>query len=148
MVGVFDPAYVGMGSGLNNLAKFMAHSGIEVEGVVTNPFQRAFGFTCQDVWGLINHYVDNIWHHRGDHTDSTRGAFKHKLFNGFLHHFDGYRIGSEGCIFSPFAIMSFIKTLNLATPESVSFERVRFWTESGRLTLINSIIVDDTERLK
>ncbi|KAJ2801759.1 hypothetical protein H4R21_002676 [Coemansia helicoidea] len=148
MLGVFDAAYVGMGSGLNNLRKFMAHSGIGMEGLVTNPFQRAFGFACQDVWGLINHYVDNIWQGPGDLSNSARDAFKHKLFCGLLRHFDGYRIGSEGCIFSPFVIMSFIETLKVATPASVTFEGFRFWSESGRLEVLDSITVGDIARLE
>ncbi|KAJ2761471.1 hypothetical protein IWQ56_005250, partial [Coemansia nantahalensis] len=44
--------------------------------------------------------------------------------------------------------MSFIETLKVATPASVTFEGFRFWSESGRLEVLDSITVGDIARLE
>ncbi|KAJ1663437.1 hypothetical protein EV178_004982 [Coemansia sp. RSA 1646] len=50
LVGVFDVRGIGLGSGLNNVESYMAHSGFVETQPTENPFQHAFGFTVHDVW--------------------------------------------------------------------------------------------------
>ncbi|KAJ2775539.1 hypothetical protein IWQ57_000403 [Coemansia nantahalensis] len=150
LVGVFDPTHVGAGSGLNNIVKFMAHSGIGAVGFVTHPFQRAFGFTCQDVWGLINHYIDNIWRGYRSCDPSKREAFKKQLLRGCIRHFGGYRIGSAAHVCSPYAVMRFIEDLKLVSVPDAGglFEEARYWADTGRLSIIRSITVDSIHHLQ
>ncbi|KAJ2798943.1 hypothetical protein H4R21_003727 [Coemansia helicoidea] len=150
LVGVFDPTHVGAGSGLNNIVKFMAHSGIGAVGFVTHPFQRAFGFTCQDVWGLINHYIDNIWRGYRSCDPSKREAFKKQLLRGCIRHFGGYRIGSAAHVCSPYAVMRFIEDLKLVSVPDAGglFEETRYWADTGRLSIIRSITVDSIHHLQ
>ncbi|KAJ1763450.1 hypothetical protein LPJ74_006807, partial [Coemansia sp. RSA 1843] len=93
LVGVFDVRGIGLGSGLNNVESYMAHSGFAGNRLKANPFQHAFGFTIHDVWGLINDYVDNQWSYRATITSLELGHFKRDLLVGCIQHFDGYRIG-------------------------------------------------------
>ncbi|KAJ2209670.1 hypothetical protein EV179_006543, partial [Coemansia sp. RSA 487] len=109
--GVFDVRGVGLGSGLNNVDSYMAHSGFAGTRLTENPFQHAFGFTIHDVWGLINDYIDNQWPHRPAITSLELGRFKRDLLVGCIQHFDGYRIGQVHHVFNPHAILSLIREL-------------------------------------
>ncbi|KAJ1763467.1 hypothetical protein LPJ74_006804, partial [Coemansia sp. RSA 1843] len=82
LVGVFDVRGIGLGSGLNNVESYMAHSGFVEAQPTENPFQHAFGFTINDVWGLINDYVDNQWPHRPAITSLELRRFKRDLLVG------------------------------------------------------------------
>ncbi|KAJ2209571.1 hypothetical protein EV179_006558, partial [Coemansia sp. RSA 487] len=93
LVGVFDVRGIGLGSGLNNVESYMAHSGFVETQPTENPFQHAFGFTIHDVWGLINDYVDNQWPYRVTTIRLELERFKRNLLVGCIQHFDGYRIG-------------------------------------------------------
>ncbi|KAJ2828786.1 hypothetical protein IWW50_001211 [Coemansia erecta] len=121
LVGVFDIRYTGLGSGLNNVEVYLAHSGMAGVPGQRNPFEKAFGFTAQDAWSLINDYVDNQWPHRANYP-STAG-FKRDLFRGCFEHFDGYRIGKVHNIFNPHTLLQFIRSLDdVTSPDTVSFE--------------------------
>ncbi|KAJ2803885.1 hypothetical protein H4R21_001858 [Coemansia helicoidea] len=139
LAGVFDVRCGGIGSGLNNAAVFLAHSGV-VDGK-TNPFQRAFGFTAQNTWDVINQYVGKLWPAREDCTNVDE--FKARVFSGLLVQCDGYRVGTVHRIFCPLAVMRFLARLRqVKTSEEVSFKGFRFWEETGRLTMIRSIKAD------
>ncbi|KAJ2087202.1 hypothetical protein IW138_005117 [Coemansia sp. RSA 986] len=57
LVGVFDVRGIGLGSGLNNVESYMAHSGFVETQPTENPFQHAFGFTVHDVWYLSSLFL-------------------------------------------------------------------------------------------
>ncbi|KAJ1731989.1 hypothetical protein LPJ61_002261 [Coemansia biformis] len=149
LVGVFDVKCAGMGSGLNNVQYYLAHTGIADAGETGHPFQRAFGFTGQDVGCLVDHYVDTTWKPRPDDDDHAITKFKAHLFAGFLRHFDGYRIGNVPRIFCPYAVMKFVQTLgSVREPEKLRFEGFRFWAETGNLQMIDAIMTDSTTDLE
>ncbi|KAJ2085306.1 hypothetical protein IW138_006400 [Coemansia sp. RSA 986] len=140
LVGVFDVRGVGLGSGLNNVESYMAHSGFAGTRLTENPFQRAFGFTINDVWGLINDYVDNQWPCRATTTSLELGHFKRDLLVGCIQHFDGYRIGQVHHVFNPYAILCLIRELRLVKSlADVDYSRYTFWTETGSMKVVETI---------
>ncbi|KAJ2712608.1 hypothetical protein H4R19_002666 [Coemansia spiralis] len=126
LVGVADVELTSLGSGLSNVKVHLAHTGM-ANG--RNPFQRAFGFTLADVWGLVNHYVDRLW--PGCRACADPDAFKQLLLDGFVKHFDGYRIGRVPHIFNPHDILSFLRDIKDKTADMVVFERDQHWVETG-----------------
>ncbi|KAJ1717952.1 hypothetical protein LPJ61_007013, partial [Coemansia biformis] len=127
LVGVFDVDCVGMGSGLNNVETYLAHSDCTDS---MHPFQRAFGFLVADVWGLINCYIDTQW---PDCTNcSDRMTFKKGLLLGFLHCFDGYQIGSVAHVFSPYAVVKFLMKLKrFKVSSEVPYRKRNYWARTG-----------------
>ncbi|KAJ2773951.1 hypothetical protein IWQ56_000792, partial [Coemansia nantahalensis] len=113
LAGVFDVRSTSMESVFNSIPTFLAHTGYTDN--ITNPFQRAFGFTVQDVWAVINQYVDQLWPARNSCTDVDE--FKARVFAGLLLQSDGYRIGAVHRIFCPFSVMTFLKQLDQATTD-------------------------------
>ncbi|KAJ2804121.1 hypothetical protein H4R21_001767 [Coemansia helicoidea] len=148
LAGVFDVLCSGVGSALNNAATFLAHSGFA--DYVTNPFQRAFGFTPQDTWDVINQYVDKLWPARKHCTDVDANEFKTRVFTGLLLQCGGYRIGAVHRIFCPLSVMSFLAALDrVKTSEQLCFSNIRFWSKTGRLSMFRPIkagSVDDLAR--
>ncbi|KAJ1764329.1 hypothetical protein LPJ74_006670, partial [Coemansia sp. RSA 1843] len=140
LVGVFDVRGIGLGSGLNNVESYMAHSGFAGTRLTKNPFQHAFGFTINDVWGLINDYVDNQWPHHATTTRLELGHFKRDLLVGCIQHFDGYRIGQVHHVFNPYAILCLIRELRLVKSlADVDYSRYTFWTETGSMKVVETI---------
>ncbi|KAJ2210203.1 hypothetical protein EV179_006391 [Coemansia sp. RSA 487] len=148
LVGVFDVRGVGLGSGLNNVDSYMAHSGFAGTRLTENPFQHAFGFTINDVWGLINDYVDNQWPHRPAITSLELGRFKRDLLVGCIQHFDGYRIGQVHHVFNPHAILSLIRELRLVKSlTDVNYSSYAFWTETGSMKVVETIKASSAQDL-
>ncbi|KAJ2086166.1 hypothetical protein IW138_005882 [Coemansia sp. RSA 986] len=140
LVGVFDVRGIGLGSGLNNVDSYMAHSGFVETQPTENPFQHAFGFTIHDVWGLINDYVDNQWPYRVTTTGLELGRFKRDLLVGCIQHFDGYRIGQVHHVFNPHAILCLIRGLrSIKSLADVDYSRYSFWTETGSMKVVEAI---------
>ncbi|KAJ2654080.1 hypothetical protein IWW48_006320 [Coemansia sp. RSA 1200] len=140
LAGVFDIRGVGLGSGLNNVEVYMAHSGIQGTHSIPHPFRNAFGFTARDVWGLINDYVDNQWPYRENLGRSDTDRFKRDLLVGCLENFDGYRIGDIYHIFNPYAILRFIHGLvSVELPSSVVYSGHLFWVETGSTRILEAI---------
>ncbi|KAJ2085977.1 hypothetical protein IW138_005987 [Coemansia sp. RSA 986] len=140
LVGVFDVRGIGLGSGLNNVESYMAHSGFAGTRLTKNPFQHAFGFTINDVWGLINDYVDNQWPYRATTACLELGHFKRDLLVGCIQHFDGYRIGQVHHVFNPYAILCLIRELRLVKSlADVDYSRYSFWTETGSMKVVETI---------
>ncbi|KAJ2802482.1 hypothetical protein H4R21_002403 [Coemansia helicoidea] len=105
---------------------------------MANPFQRAFGFTVQDVWAVINQYVDQLWPARNSCTDVDE--FKARVFAGLLLQSDGYRIGAVHRIFCPFSVMSFLKQLDRVTTNTeLAFDSFSFWCEASHLDMDNPV---------
>ncbi|KAJ2805909.1 hypothetical protein H4R21_001081 [Coemansia helicoidea] len=101
----------------------------------------------KDTWGVINRYVDKVWQGRDHRANAER--FKARLFAGLLVQCDGYRIGSVHRIFCPLTVMSFLGQLNRGTTlEKLSFDKCRFWTDTGRLPLLQPIKPDSVDDLK
>ncbi|KAJ1661474.1 hypothetical protein EV178_006587, partial [Coemansia sp. RSA 1646] len=147
-VGVFDVRGIGLGSGLNNVDSYMAHSGFAGTRLTENPFQHAFGFTIHDVWGLINDYVDNQWPHRPAITSLELGRFKRDLLVGCIQHFDGYRIGQAHHVFNPHAILSLIRELRLVKLlTDIDYSRYSFWTETGSMKVVETIKASSAQDL-
>ncbi|KAJ2085982.1 hypothetical protein IW138_005992, partial [Coemansia sp. RSA 986] len=148
LVGVFDVRGIGLGSGLNNVDSYMAHSGFAGTRLTENPFQHAFGFTIHDVWGLINDYVDNQWPHRPAITSLELGRFKRDLLVGCIQHFDGYRIGQAHHVFNPHAILSLIRELRLVKLlTDIDYSRYSFWTETGSMKVVETIKASSAQDL-
>ncbi|KAJ2561841.1 hypothetical protein IW140_006525 [Coemansia sp. RSA 1813] len=148
LVGVFDVRGVGLGSGLNNVESYMAHSGFAGARLTENPFQHAFGFTINDVWGLINDYVDNQWPHRPAIDHLELGHFKRDLLVGCIQHFDGYRIGQVHHVFNPYAILSLIRELRLVKSlNDIDYSRYSFWTETGSMKVVETIKASSAQDL-
>ncbi|KAJ1726466.1 hypothetical protein LPJ61_005167 [Coemansia biformis] len=143
LVGVFEARYVDMGSGFNNAHYYRAHTGIANTGETGHPFQRAFGFTGQDVGCLVNHYVDKKWPTCTADDYHVRARFKAHLFAGLLCHFNRYRIGNAACIFCPYAVTEFFQKLgSVRDPKDVHFKGFSSCAESGNLKMINAITAD------
>ncbi|KAI8323341.1 hypothetical protein GQ54DRAFT_286501 [Martensiomyces pterosporus] len=137
LVGVFNAPCMGLGSGLNMLSVYMAHSGLSGLSNDANPFERAFGFTGGDVWSLICNFVDSQWKNRSSGNDEQ---FKKDLMIGCLRHFDGYRIGNSRYVFNPFAIVRFlVSNRNVASPKDVVFTGRNDWTSTGSTRMLSSI---------
>ncbi|KAJ2215989.1 hypothetical protein EV179_001640 [Coemansia sp. RSA 487] len=148
LVGVFDVRGIGLGSGLNNVESYMAHSGFVEAQPTENPFQHAFGFTINDVWGLINDYVDNQWPHRPAITSLELRRFKRDLLVGCIQHFDGYRIGQAHHVFNPHAILSLIRELRLVKSlNDIDYSRYSFWTETGSMKVVETIKASSAQDL-
>ncbi|KAJ1732673.1 hypothetical protein LPJ61_001930 [Coemansia biformis] len=149
LVDVFDIKCAGMGSGLNNVQYYLAHTGIADTGEADHPFQRAFGFTGQDVGCLINHCIDATWKPCPEDNSSAKTRLKVHVFAGLLHHFNLYRIGNAPCIFCPYVVMEFFQKLgSVREPKDVHFEGFSSWAESGNLQMINTITEDSINNLK
>ncbi|KAJ2210962.1 hypothetical protein EV179_005845, partial [Coemansia sp. RSA 487] len=148
LVGVFDVRGIGLGSGLNNVESYMAHSGFAGTRLTENPFQHAFGFTINDVWGLINDYVDNQWPHRPAINHLELEHFKRDLLVGCIQHFDGYRIGQVHHVFNPYAILCLIRELRLVKSlADVDYSRYTFWTETGSMKVVEAIKASSAQDL-
>ncbi|KAJ1765285.1 hypothetical protein LPJ74_006413 [Coemansia sp. RSA 1843] len=148
LVGVFDVRGVGLGSGLNNVESYMAHSGFAGTRLTENPFQHAFGFTIHDVWGLINDYVDNQWPHRPTIDHLELGCFKRDLLVGCIQHFDGYRIGQVHHVFNPYAILCLIRELrSIKSLTDVDYSNYNFWTETGSMKVVETIKASSAQDL-
>ncbi|KAJ2774076.1 hypothetical protein IWQ56_000734 [Coemansia nantahalensis] len=146
LAGVFDVLCSGVGSALNNAATFLAHSGFA--DYVTSPFQRAFGFTPQDTWGVINQYVDKLWPARKQCSDADANEFKTRVFAGLLLQCGGYRIGDVHRIFCPLTVMSFVAQLDsVKTSEKLCFSNIRFWSKTGRLSMFRPVKADSVDDL-
>ncbi|KAJ1720495.1 hypothetical protein LPJ61_006151, partial [Coemansia biformis] len=143
LTGVFDIKCAGMGSGLNNVQYYLAHTGIADTGETGHPFQRAFDFTGQDVGCLINHYVDATWKPHPEDDSRAKTRLKVHVFAGLLCHFNLYQIGNVHCTFCPYAVMEFSRKLgSVREPKDVHFEGFSSWAESGNLQMINAITAD------
>ncbi|KAJ2772695.1 hypothetical protein IWQ57_001657 [Coemansia nantahalensis] len=130
LAGVFDVRSSSLESVLNSIPTFLAHTGYTDN--MANPFQRAFGFTVQDVWAVINQYVDQLWPARNSCTDVWR--FKARVFAGLLLQSDGYRIGTVHRIFCPFSVMAFLEQLDrVTTATELAFDSFSFWCETDHL---------------
>ncbi|KAJ2560581.1 hypothetical protein IW140_006651, partial [Coemansia sp. RSA 1813] len=126
----------------------MAHSGFAGTRLTENPFQHAFGFTINDVWGLINDYVDNQWPHRPAITSLELRRFKRDLLVGCIQHFDGYRIGQAHHVFNPHAILSLIRELRLVKSlNDIDYSRYSFWTETGSMKVVETIKASSAQDL-
>ncbi|KAJ2085131.1 hypothetical protein IW138_006477 [Coemansia sp. RSA 986] len=148
LVGVFDVRGIGLGSGLNNVESYMAHSGFAGNRLKASPFQNAFGFTIHDVWGLINDYVDNQWPHRPAINHLELGHFKRDLLVGCIQHFDGYRIGQVHHIFNPYAILSLICELgSIKSLADVDYSSYTFWTDTGSMKVVETIKASSAQDL-
>ncbi|KAJ1763902.1 hypothetical protein LPJ74_006747, partial [Coemansia sp. RSA 1843] len=148
LVGVFDVRGIGLGSGLNNVDSYMAHSGFIEAQPTENPFQHAFGFTIHDVWGLINDYVDNQWPYRVTTTCLELGRFKRDLLVGCIQHFDGYRIGQVHHVFNPHAILCLIRGLrSIRSLADVDYSNYNFWTETGSMKVVETIKASSAQDL-
>ncbi|KAJ1726461.1 hypothetical protein LPJ61_005170, partial [Coemansia biformis] len=149
LTGVFDIKCASMGSGLNNVQYYLAHTGITDTWETGHPFQRAFGFTGQDVGCLVNHHVDTTWKPCPEDDSSAKMRLKVHLFTGLLHHFNLYQIGNVHCTFCPYAVMEFSQKLgSVRDPKDVHFEGFSSWAESGNLQMINTITADSINNLK
>ncbi|KAJ2766029.1 hypothetical protein IWQ56_003873 [Coemansia nantahalensis] len=136
LVGVFDVRSSSIESVFNNIATFFPHT--RCTDRKPHPFQRAFGFTLQDVWAVIDRYVNRHWPARKRCTDV--GRFKARVFAGLLLQSDGYRIGTVRWIFCPLAVMTFMGTLDLvATDKELAFDNLRFWCATGPLEMFRPI---------
>ncbi|KAJ2079679.1 hypothetical protein H4R24_003621, partial [Coemansia sp. RSA 988] len=148
LIGVFDVRNAGLGSGLNNVETHLAHSGLAGFSHSFHPFQRAFGFSAQDIWGLINDFVDLRWKYRERCNDLPQ--FKKELFTGCLKQFDGYRIGQTRYVFNPYAVLRFLEMLQrIDSPANVVYRGHNFWIETGSMRAIDSIraeSIDDLQR--
>ncbi|KAJ2806298.1 hypothetical protein H4R21_000929 [Coemansia helicoidea] len=121
-----------MESVFNSIPTFLAHTGYTDN--MANPFQRAFGFTMQELWAVINQHVDQLWPARNSCTDVDE--FKARVFTWLLLQSDGYRIGTVHRINSPFSVMTFLKRLDrVTTDKGHAFDNFRFWCEAGHLDL-------------
>ncbi|KAJ1767738.1 hypothetical protein LPJ74_005212 [Coemansia sp. RSA 1843] len=148
LVGVFDIRGVGLGSGLNNVESYMAHSGFAGDRLTKNPFQHAFGFTIHDVWGLINDYIDNQWPHRPAINHLELGHFKRDLLVGCIQNFDGYRIGQVHHVFNPYAILCLIRELRLVKSlVDVDYSNYNSWTETGSMKVVETIKASSAQDL-
>ncbi|KAJ2084978.1 hypothetical protein IW138_006527 [Coemansia sp. RSA 986] len=148
LVGVFDVRGIGLGSGLNNVDSYMAHSGFIEAQPTENPFQHAFGFTINDVWGLINDYVDNQWPYRVTTTHLELEHFKRDLLVGCIQHFDGYRIGQVHHVFNPHAILCLIRGLrSIRSLADVDYSNYNFWTETGSMKVVETIKASSAQDL-
>ncbi|KAJ2565603.1 hypothetical protein IW140_005292 [Coemansia sp. RSA 1813] len=148
-VGVFDVRCVGLGSGLNNVESYMAHSGFAGTRLTENPFQLAFRFTIHDVWGLINDYVDNRWPYRVTTTRLELGRFKRDLLVGCIQYFDGYRIGQVHHVFNPYAILSLICELgSIKSLADVDYSSYTFWTDTGSMKVVEMIKASSAQDLR
>ncbi|KAJ2807309.1 hypothetical protein H4R20_001335 [Coemansia guatemalensis] len=147
LVGVFDVRNAGLGSGLNNVETHLAHSGLADSSYSFNPFQRAFGFSAQDVWGLVNEFLDSQWRYREGRDDLPQ--FKKELFTGCLKQFDGYRIGQSRYVFNPYAVLRFLEMLQrIDSPDKVIYSGHNFWIETGSMRAVNSIRAESIEDLQ
>ncbi|KAJ2617479.1 hypothetical protein H4S08_000321 [Coemansia sp. RSA 1365] len=148
LVGVFDMRGIGLGSGLNNVESYLAHSGLFSVGTSSNPFQRAFGFDIHDLWGLINDYIDNRWPYRGNSTDND--LFKRDLLVNCIKYFDGYRIGQVHHIFNPYVVLRFINELHqVRSRNAVCYSGHLYWVETGSTRVLEQVqtrSVDDLRR--
>ncbi|KAJ2086366.1 hypothetical protein IW138_005737 [Coemansia sp. RSA 986] len=148
-IGVFDVRCVGLGSGLNNVESYMAHSGFAGTRLTENPFQLAFRFTIHDVWGLINDYVDNRWPYRVTTTRLELGRFKRDLLVGCIQYFDGYRIGQVHHVFNPYAILSLICELgSIKSLADVDYSSYTFWTDTGSMKVVEMIKASSAQDLR
>ncbi|KAJ1765371.1 hypothetical protein LPJ74_006375, partial [Coemansia sp. RSA 1843] len=148
LVGVFDVRGIGLGSGLNNVESYMAHSGFVETQPTENPFQHAFGFTIHDVWGLINDYVDNQWPYRVTTIRLELERFKRNLLVGCIQHFDGYRIGQVHHVFNPHAILCLIRGLrSIKSLADVDYSNYNFWTETGSMKVVETIKASSAQDL-
>ncbi|KAJ2515625.1 hypothetical protein H4217_005065 [Coemansia sp. RSA 1939] len=149
LAGVFDIRGVGLGSGLNNVEVYMAHSGIQGTHSIPHPFRNAFGFTARDVWGLINDYVDNQWPYRENLGRTDADRFKRDLLVGCLENFDGYRIGDIYHIFNPYAILRFVHGLvSVESPSNVVYSGHLFWVETGSTRILEAIETAEISELR
>ncbi|KAJ2591495.1 hypothetical protein EV177_008879 [Coemansia sp. RSA 1804] len=147
LVGVFDVRGIGLGSGLNNVESYLAHSGLPGTQSAMNPFQSAFGFTIHDVWGIINEYIDNQWSRRSD-TAIDFAEFKNNLLIGCIRHFDGYRIGNVHHVFNPYAILRFVHGLSsIESPSDVAYSGHSYWAQTGSMRVLETIKVSSAADL-
>ncbi|KAJ2391166.1 hypothetical protein H4S02_001470 [Coemansia sp. RSA 2611] len=142
LVGVFDMRNVGLGSGLNLVETYLAHSGIERSGEA-NPFQRAFGFTASDVWGLVCTFVESLWDHR--HNCTNPEQFKRDLLVKCIRRFDGYRIGQVRCVFNTYVVVRFFEASRQAQQNDITASGRSFWVQTGSMRTIESIQVESLE---
>ncbi|KAJ2551695.1 hypothetical protein EV175_003595, partial [Coemansia sp. RSA 1933] len=140
LVGVFDVRGVGLGSGLNNVVSYVAHTGLGGAHCGSNPFQLAFGFTAQDMWALIKHYTGSQWQHRQAHSDAEIERFKRDLLVGCLRYFDGYRIGQIHHVFNPHAVLTFLNGIrSIKSPSAVQYSGRSHWVETGSVKVLESV---------
>ncbi|KAJ2778964.1 hypothetical protein H4R18_004298, partial [Coemansia javaensis] len=116
-------AYLDLGDDIGVLVDQLKTIGANAAGVPMHPFERAFGFTWQDVWGLIDKYVDTQWSGRG--RCPNLAEFKAGVLAVCLRDFTGHPIGNTPQIFSPYSIMRFVGRLEV---ESIKTEPIK--TES------------------
>ncbi|KAJ2798465.1 hypothetical protein H4R20_004812 [Coemansia guatemalensis] len=116
----------------------MAHTGFPGISHDINPFQLTFGFSAQDIWGLVHKFVDEQWRYRHNCNDVPK--FKKGLYVGCLCHFEGYRIGNMRYIFNPHAILSFLSNIqNVTSPDNVCYEGHNYWIATRSMRILECI---------
>ncbi|KAJ1793809.1 hypothetical protein LPJ59_004676 [Coemansia sp. RSA 2399] len=149
LVGVFDIRGLDLGSGLNNIEYYLAHTGYAGPQMAPNPFQHAFGFTVQDVWALIGNYAEAQRSHRTGTTPSDISRFKRHLLADSIKHFDGYRIGQVHRIFIPYTILSFLRQVQaFESLADIDYSTYSFWVDTGSMSVVETIRSDDLQNLR
>ncbi|KAJ2537856.1 hypothetical protein EV175_006595, partial [Coemansia sp. RSA 1933] len=148
-IGVFDIRAIGLGSGLNNIEYYAAHSGASEGQLATNPFQNAFGFTLKDTWGVIDRYVDTQWPYRVHKAASELESFKRNLLVRSIEYFDGYRIGQVRHVFNPYTVLSFVRELqSVKSFTEIGFSKYFFRVQTGSMKVLESVKASSVSELR
>ncbi|KAJ2038291.1 hypothetical protein H4S03_002422 [Coemansia sp. S3946] len=141
VVGVFDVALLTMGSGLNNVALYQAHTGAWTLDIDENPFDTAFNLTAADVKGLVDQHVDL---YAKDKAEDVRKSCKTDIMMYCFEHFDGYHYGSKGFIFNTYCVVKFLASIKRLTLLSqLPLKCMHYWASTGNMAMISFLHTDD-----
>ncbi|KAJ2831812.1 hypothetical protein GGI24_001455 [Coemansia furcata] len=133
-----------MGSGLNNISLYQAHTGAWNPNMDANPFDTAFNLTAADVKGLVDQHVDL---YASSESEDVRKSCKTEIMLFCFENFDGYCYGSKSFIFNTICVVKFLNAIKRRTSISqLPHECMHYWASTGNMAMINCLRTDDAAR--